>query len=323
MFFLGTFDYAMDERGRLPLPPRYRDVFREGAVLSQGVPDRCLHVYPKDAFELRARQFTAQSAMHWKGRVLRHSLFPRSHHVELDGQNRILIPAPLREYARLSGKVLVVGGGEWLEVWSPAEFEAVMALVDEQLEPTLESIEPGSGRDGDASYAGHAEGSHRRAERGRGRPLRRLHTRWRRPCRSDPRGGAAGRRTARHRRRPAAIERTSERLADYGDSFRAVEANFRDVGRVCRDLGFAPVNGVLMDLGLSSDQLEEGSGFSFQREMPLDMRFSGEGTSAAGHRQHVQRAGARGHHLPLWRGAGKPPDRPPHHQLVRSGRAPN
>src|SRR5438128_4806388 len=109
----------MDERGRLPLPPRYRDAFRDGAVLSEGVPDRCLHIYTAEAFDVRAKQFTAQSPMQRKGRLLRHSLFPRSHQVELDSQNRILVPAPLREYARLSGKVLVAGGGEWLEVWSP------------------------------------------------------------------------------------------------------------------------------------------------------------------------------------------------------------
>ncbi|MBF6598959.1 MAG: 16S rRNA (cytosine(1402)-N(4))-methyltransferase RsmH [Dehalococcoidia bacterium] len=78
----------------------------------------------------------------------------------------------------------------------------------------------------------------------------------------------------------AAIDRASERLAPYGDAFRAVRANFREVGDICAQLQFVPVNGVLLDLGLSSDQLEEGAGFSFQRETPLDMRFGGEGTTA-------------------------------------------
>ena len=80
--------------------------------------------------------------MRRKGRVLRRALFPRSHDLELDKQNRILVPAPLREYARLSGKVLVVGTGECLEVWSPEEYESEMARVDEQIETTLESVEP-------------------------------------------------------------------------------------------------------------------------------------------------------------------------------------
>jgi 16S rRNA (cytosine1402-N4)-methyltransferase len=79
---------------------------------------------------------------------------------------------------------------------------------------------------------------------------------------------------------PEAIERSSERLERFGAAFRPVRGNFRDVGTICRQLQFVPVNGVLMDLGLSSDQLEEGSGFSFQRETPLDMRFGPEGVSA-------------------------------------------
>lgn len=80
---------------------------------------------------------------------------------------------------------------------------------------------------------------------------------------------------------PGAIEAARERLARFGDGVQLVLANFRDVGEICRQRTFAPVNGVLMDLGLSSDQLESGAGFSFQRDTPLDMRFGGAGVTAA------------------------------------------
>jgi 16S rRNA (cytosine1402-N4)-methyltransferase len=80
---------------------------------------------------------------------------------------------------------------------------------------------------------------------------------------------------------PAAIEIAGDRLARYGNDVHLVRGNFRDVGAICRDMGFAPVNGVLMDLGLSSDQLEFGEGFSYRRETPLDMRFGREGVTAA------------------------------------------
>ena len=78
----------------------------------------------------------------------------------------------------------------------------------------------------------------------------------------------------------AAIERATRRLARFDGAVRLVRGNFRDVGEICRQLEFAPVNGVFMDLGLSSYQLEEGAGFSFQRETPLDMRFGAEGLTA-------------------------------------------
>ena len=142
MYFLGTFDYAMDERGRLPLPPRYRDAFRDGIVLSQGSPDRCLRLYTDAHFANLASEYTSETALHQRGRDLRAVFFSRSVHAELDKQNRILIPAPLREYAGLSAKVLVVGAGEYLEIWSPATYESEMARVDSQLATLLESVEP-------------------------------------------------------------------------------------------------------------------------------------------------------------------------------------
>lgn len=132
----------MDERGRLPLPPRYRDAFREGIVLSQGSPDKCLRLYTEAAFTALASEYTAESALRRMGRDLRSVFFSRSVHAELDKQNRILIPGPLREYAGLSAKVLVVGAGEYLEIWSPASYEAEMTRVDAELAAMLESVEP-------------------------------------------------------------------------------------------------------------------------------------------------------------------------------------
>jgi MraZ protein len=141
VYFLGTFDYAMDERGRVPLPPRYRDAFREGIVLSQGSPDRCVRVFTPRAFEEHASQFTAPSPVRRKGRDLRRILYSSSHHANLDAQNRLLIPGALRSYANLQGPVLVIGAGECLEIWEPSAYASEMARVEEALEATLESIE--------------------------------------------------------------------------------------------------------------------------------------------------------------------------------------
>jgi len=81
---------------------------------------------------------------------------------------------------------------------------------------------------------------------------------------------------------PRALSVTRARLARFVDAALLVEGNFRDVGAICRAHGFAPVHGVLFDLGLSSMQLsDEARGFSFQTEAPLDMRFSPQQTLTA------------------------------------------
>lgn len=141
MLFLGTFDYAMDERGRVPIPPRYRDAFRDGMVLSQGSPDVCVRIYTRAAFESQASTLTAESPLHRKGREARRAFFARTHETELDRQHRILVPGWLREYAGLSGKVLLIGAGECLEIWSQENLDTEMQRVDETLEFTLESLD--------------------------------------------------------------------------------------------------------------------------------------------------------------------------------------
>ena len=74
---------------------------------------------------------------------------------------------------------------------------------------------------------------------------------------------------------PSALALARPRLTRYGEAAVLVEGNFRDLDAICRAHGFAPANGVLFDLGLSSLQLaDEERGFSFQTEAPLDMRFS-------------------------------------------------
>ncbi len=75
-------------------------------------------------------------------------------------------------------------------------------------------------------------------------------------------------------RDPRALEAARRRLEPFGEDARLVQGDFAEMGRICREFAFAPVHGVLLDLGMSSLQLEEAErGFSFQREGPLDMRF--------------------------------------------------
>ncbi len=81
---------------------------------------------------------------------------------------------------------------------------------------------------------------------------------------------------------PVAVSVAAENLRSLGDSVQLVESNFRDLKRVCRSHNFVPVHGILFDLGISSMQLADDRGFSFQVEAPLDMRFNPNQALTAG-----------------------------------------
>lgn len=76
-------------------------------------------------------------------------------------------------------------------------------------------------------------------------------------------------------RDPVALEAAGERLAPYGDRVTLVHSNFCEISQVLNDLGIPGVDGILLDLGVSSPQLDDGErGFSYTVDAPLDMRMN-------------------------------------------------
>ena len=77
-------------------------------------------------------------------------------------------------------------------------------------------------------------------------------------------------------RDPVALKAAGERLAPFGDRITLVHSNFCEIAQVLKDLQIEGVDGILLDLGVSSPQLDDAQrGFSYMNDAPLDMRMNG------------------------------------------------
>lgn len=135
--FLGQFYHNLDDKGRLTVPARYRDLLvPAGAYIMQGF-DQNLIVLPSENYEeLFQRIRMATTITDPIARSLRRLVFSTADHVEVDKAGRILVPQFLRTYAGLECALVVVGMGDYFELWSPEAWK----IQNEQLQdPQLNS----------------------------------------------------------------------------------------------------------------------------------------------------------------------------------------
>lgn len=120
MFFMGQFYHTLDEKGRLTVPARFRDLLiSEGGYIMQGF-DQNLMVLPSAAFEAYTHRINQMSLTDPTSRLLRRLLYSTANPIEFDKAGRVLIPQFLRQFAGLDGEVVIVGSGHYFEIWSTA-----------------------------------------------------------------------------------------------------------------------------------------------------------------------------------------------------------
>ena len=127
--FLGRYAHNLDAKGRLAIPARYREALAEGVVLTRGI-DRCLALYPLEAWRPLADKVAALPLTDADARNFRRLVFAEAADLSLDAQGRILVPPDLRRYAGIEREALVVGVDTSLEIWSPERWAAVESSLD-------------------------------------------------------------------------------------------------------------------------------------------------------------------------------------------------
>jgi len=124
--FRGVSTLNLDAKGRLAIPSKYRDRIQsqaDGQLVVTVDRDHCLLLYPLPEWEVIERKLVRLPTLNKQARRLQRLLIGHATEVELDGNGRILLPPPLREFAELDKKVVMIGQGNKFEIWNDARWQ--------------------------------------------------------------------------------------------------------------------------------------------------------------------------------------------------------
>ncbi|GAA0787499.1 division/cell wall cluster transcriptional repressor MraZ [Marinobacterium sediminicola] len=147
--FRGVNPINLDAKGRMALPARYRDSVREHCggkmVVTIDTEDRCLLLYPQPEWDEIQAKIDALPSFNKAVRRIQRLLTGHATDLELDANGRMLLPAPLRDYARLDKKVVLLGQGNKFEIWSEELWnstrdEYLQVDDEDDIPPELQSL---------------------------------------------------------------------------------------------------------------------------------------------------------------------------------------
>lgn len=120
--FRGVNSLNLDAKGRLAIPTRYRDgLLRQSdgkMVVTINNAERCLWLYPLDDWEEIERKLVNLPSLDPAAQKLKRILIGHANDCDIDAAGRVLLPGPLREFASLDKRVVMIGQGNKFEIWN-------------------------------------------------------------------------------------------------------------------------------------------------------------------------------------------------------------
>ncbi len=141
--FKGSYEYSVDNKGRINIPARLRRYVSLEAndtfVVTRGY-EQCLFVYPLDEWNKLEQSIRELSATNPKHRFFMRTLLERATECQLDAQSRITIPKELLQFAGIENEVLILGVLERIEVWNPSGYREYQKSQSESYENVAQSV---------------------------------------------------------------------------------------------------------------------------------------------------------------------------------------
>ncbi len=138
---LGTDEATIDDKGRILVSKKKRERLGETFAIAMG-PVGCLEAYPQAVWDDKVARIGSFDPLNpGAQQYSRMVLGSAEDELKFDGQGRVVVPQKLREMAKLKDKVLLIGCGTRLEIWSMQEWEIFQQFPDNYGQQRRESIE--------------------------------------------------------------------------------------------------------------------------------------------------------------------------------------
>lgn len=129
--FLGEYKHTIDNKCRLTIPAKFRDMLSNKCVIAKGL-DGCLTVYPMDEWAIVCEKIDAKPSSDVKVRRFKRRFYASASVEDLDKQGRLSIPPVLMEYAAIEKDVYIVGESNTFELWSAERWNMQQAEEEEE-----------------------------------------------------------------------------------------------------------------------------------------------------------------------------------------------
>lgn len=141
--FYGEYEHSIDRKGRMIIPSKFRQAFKENLVerfyVTRGL-DGCLFLFAEDEWHSQEQKFKAIPFTKKDGRQFNRLFFSGAIELEIDKQGRVLIPHYLKEFARIKRDIVIVGVSNRIEIWSKERWQEFYNAHKESFEELAEKL---------------------------------------------------------------------------------------------------------------------------------------------------------------------------------------
>lgn len=138
--FIGEYRHSLDEKGRLAIPTKFRSALTKGAVVTRGL-DNCLYLYTEVEWKKLAEKLANLPISKANTRAFARLMLAGAMDVSLDKQGRVILPEYLREYAKMSKKLVVTGLYTHLEIWDQVTWEKYKKATEKDSSTIAEALD--------------------------------------------------------------------------------------------------------------------------------------------------------------------------------------